>query len=664
MAKKPISYLRLSPLSAPFHLPPDPVFPTPTSVLGLATRPIQEDAQNGPSWLRRSRGIREGGCFTYCTPLPLEFPYRVTKEAYEAVVVQSSGNQSQENDEVNIEKFLAALEPRDVGEQSPSGLNVYSSEGRTRPPFGQYEVLSISRKCAEECLPELDVDVKETMNVLAGIEVLGNDHWAPFALCYAGYQFGSFAGQLGDGRAITICNTEPPKEPTEGLKTSFFDRIPAIELQLKGAGRTPYSRFADGLAVTRSSIREYLCSEALASLDIPTTRSLSLIEFPSISVRRERVEKAAVVCRIAPTWLRIGSFEMQKVKRNWKSLKAMYEYVGKLYGEKDWVPILYERTGIMIARWQALGWMHGVMNTDNMSIFGLTIDLGPYAFMDVFDPQHICNHSDDLGRYRYSMQPSIALWNLKKLGEALVEVVGAAKEGKLDDSFGSEDIPEETWSQWREAGWKIFDELQPKLMSTFQEEYERVMFRRLGISSQKETDFNEIVSPFLDLMEEHALDYHSTFRILCYFHSTTSPTFSDFLSHLLPPNRVPSQYQVEAPKKWTTWLEKYERRLAEEVAGGDGLGRRSAMKSANPRFVLRQWVLEEVIKRVEGGERDILNKVLRMCENPFEDYGELDPNEKKWELFSKRGEEGEEERLCRYDGGGTSMLGFQCSCSS
>ena len=239
----------------------------------------------------------------------------------------------------------------------------------------------------------------------------------PLASVYSGHQFGQWAGQLGDGRAILLGEVRAPGGPQE--------------IQLKGAGATPYSRMGDGRAVLRSSIREYLCSEAMHGLGIPTTRALC-VTGSDARVRREEIETAAVVTRTAPSFIRFGHFEHFSYSGQHDQLKLLADYVidrfypacresGQPYAAL--LQAVSEKTAHLIAAWQAVGFCHGVMNTDNMSILGLTIDYGPFQFLDAFDPGHVCNHSDTQGRYAYNKQPNIAYWNLFCLGQALLPLM-------------------------------------------------------------------------------------------------------------------------------------------------------------------------------------------------------------------------------------------------
>ena len=252
--------------------------------------------------------------------------------------------------------------------------------------------------------------------VFSGHAPLGG--FAPYATVYAGHQFGVFVPQLGDGRALTIAELVNARGET-------------WDVQLKGAGRTPYSRFADGRAVLRSSIREYLCSEAMAALGIPTTRALSVVATRE-GVARERMEPGAVVTRLAPSFVRFGHFEYFHHRGLHDDVRLLADHVIEghfphLAALPDrhaaWFGEIVARTADLMAAWQAAGFAHGVMNTDNMSILGLTIDYGPFGFLDAYDPGFICNHSDEGGRYAFERQPAIALWNLQALAAALTSLV-------------------------------------------------------------------------------------------------------------------------------------------------------------------------------------------------------------------------------------------------
>ena len=277
-------------------------------------------------------------------------------------------------------------------------------------------------------LPAQALTTQEFLDVVSGTKPMpGGD---TMAAVYSGHQFGVWAGQLGDGRAHLLGEIQGPAG--------------SFELQLKGAGMTPYSRMGDGRAVLRSSVREYLASHAMHGLGIPTTQALSLVSARN-PVRRETLETAAVVARMAPSFVRFGSFEHWAARKRPDLLRTLADYViDRFYPEcrdastdrssaKEYAPYVQllsavvHRTATLMAQWQVVGFCHGVMNTDNMSILGLTLDYGPYGFMDGFDAKHICNHTDSSGRYAWHAQPAVAHWNLYQLANSLHEIVPEAE---------------------------------------------------------------------------------------------------------------------------------------------------------------------------------------------------------------------------------------------
>ncbi|GAA6011775.1 hypothetical protein JCM10207_004240 [Rhodosporidiobolus poonsookiae] len=711
--------LPISPAAPIYHLTPDPLFPTPASLLALASYDAPPDlGQSGPvalregdpvppSMLRRSRQIRGGGAFTYTSPLPLEFPYDIR----EPEDTEKSTSAKPSTIETQLAKFEVSPS-RPVWDASLGAQNdgqpatAFSSEVREGERFPRARLLSLSHKLLDEWLPNLDIGKadgteqekavrQQFLDVIAGKTVLAREAdakgkgvdevqgqgFAPWSLCYAGHQFGSFAGQLGDGRAISILST-PPTAPV-AASTGFR----AIELQLKGAGRTPYSRFADGLAVLRSSIREYLGAEAVAALKINTSRALALVHVPEVKVRREVMENAAIVTRVSGSWIRIGNFEMQAARDENESLRKLTSYVARevfAFGDANPAGVgssrslglnvvreVARRNALTVAGWQAYGFMHGVMNTDNIAVNGATIDYGPYAFMDVFDPQHICNHSDDLGRYSFANQPTMMLFAIHKLGDALAELIGCELElAEKADGSGFVEV-EEGWAEgaeeagwtktWREEGMKEVEKVKEEFITVFKGEYERLMRLRLGFITSDTGDF-QLFSNYLDLLAQHDLDFTHTFRLLSQFTSTSSPSFPALLDVLLP---AASSSTTTARTDWTTWFDAYAARLAKE--GPDAAStRRQRMDGVNPRFTLRQWVLEETIRKVdkeaELGGLEQLERVLLLAQNPFDAYGEVEIGREDETGTCPTREEQERQRLCGV--GDKALLGFQCSCSS
>ncbi len=417
-------------------------------------------------------------------------------------------------------------------------------------------------------------DSPRLLDILAG-----NQPWAgsaPLASVYSGHQFGVWAGQLGDGRALWLGEMDTPMGPQE--------------IQLKGAGPTPYSRRGDGRAVLRSSIREFLCSEAMHGLGIPTTRALALIGSPA-KVLRETLETAAVVTRVAPSFLRFGHFEhfaaIDRPDQVQRLLDFCRQHLG-LGASDDLPPALSllhditERTAVLMAQWQGVGFCHGVMNTDNMSVLGLTLDYGPFQFMDAHDPNHICNHTDSQGRYAYGRQPRVAHWNLHALGQALMAVVDDADAVlKVLDTYPA--AFETAWLQSirRKLGWlsEHPDDLAlardvHTLMAA--ERHDHTLFWRrlsLGVRDWQEgVPWSQAMQPLTD----HLMDRTG----------------------------------------WNQWLQRYRHRS--ETEGRMDQGRR--MLGVNPKFVLRNHLAELAIRLAQQGDPSGVRDLLRVLQNPYDEH--------------------------------------------
>lgn len=394
----------------------------------------------------------------------------------------------------------------------------------------------------------------------------------PLAAIYAGHQFGTFVPQLGDGRAILLGEARGPGG-------SRWD------LQLKGAGRTPYSRMGDGRAVLRSTIREYLCSEAMHGLGIPTTRALA-ITGSDAPVIRETTETSAVLTRMSPSHVRFGSFEVFFYRKQHEQLRTLADYVLRehypelLKAEKPYLALLAEvvyRTAELVAHWQAVGFCHGVMNTDNMSILGLTIDYGPYGFLDGFDWNHVCNHSDDGGRYAYNMQPKIAHWNLYCLGQALLPLM------EMDEA-------ESALARFEPA---------------FDSAYATLMRAKLGLQTAEDGDV-ALLEDLLGLMQRSHTDFTIFFRSLAGFDSTPGAKNA----------RLRDQFTER--EAFDAWGEAYRARLAHEDSLDAERGLR--MNRANPVYVLRNWMAEEAIALARDARDYTRIEALRqLLSNPFED---------------------------------------------
>ncbi len=381
----------------------------------------------------------------------------------------------------------------------------------------------------------------------------------PLAMVYSGHQFGAWAGQLGDGRALLLAQVR-------NREGELWD------VQLKGAGKTPYSRFGDGRAVMRSTIREYLCSEAMAGLSIHTTRALCIIA-TNEQVHRETAEPGAVLARLARSHTRFGHFEHFHHNGKPELVRALADHVIEEYmpefseDHAAWFGEVVKRTAHLMAQWQAAGFAHGVMNTDNMSILGLTLDYGPFGFLDAYDPGFICNHTDETGRYAFDMQPAIAHWNLRALALALSSLIPTEMLVMALDTYEA----------------------------LFRNRYRAMMRAKLGFTHDAGRADDQMIAELLTLMTKAGADYTLTFRGL-------SDPGEAWLTLFAP-------VQAEA----TTWLGKYRARMAGE---GD---RATAMNAVNPRFVLRNWVAEVAIRAVEDeGDIGPLDRILRLMQSPYD----------------------------------------------
>jgi serine/tyrosine/threonine adenylyltransferase len=419
----------------------------------------------------------------------------------------------------------------------------------------------------------LDLDAQAITESPAWLDLLSGNaapaHVQPYAAVYAGHQFGNFVPRLGDGRALNLGS------------------LKGWELQLKGAGPTPYSRFADGRAVLRSSIREFLCSEAMYALGIPTTRALSLVISPA-PVIRETVETAAVVCRMAPHFVRFGNFEYFAAQNRPDLIERLLRWVApSLNLDADQAvgdlssQVLHEvsvRTARLMADWMRVGFMHGVMNTDNFSILGLTLDYGPFGFMDGFNAQHICNHTDHSGRYSYQAQPQVGLWNITRLASALNVLV------------------------------KNPEKLAPAL-DAYRDEYERAITSALrakfGLQGLDQDRWSALLDDFYGLLHAQRMDYTQTFRALA--------TEDDQPLLDLAVDR-------EAVKPW---LLRYRAAIRDCLAssGQTPAQRHAAMNRVNPKFVLRNWVAEDVIRAVrDHGDTEPFAQVFEVLQHPFDEH--------------------------------------------
>ena len=421
----------------------------------------------------------------------------------------------------------------------------------------------------------LDLGPAETrserfLNLLAGNLVPPGAE--PLAMLYAGHQFGTFVPQLGDGRAIL-------------LGEIVNARRERWTLQLKGAGETPFSRTADGRAVLRSTIREYLCSEAMHALGIPTTRALGIAGADE-TVYRETPETAAVLLRLAPSHVRFGSFEVFYHRSEHAYLKQLADHVieehfpqfaGTPDAYEKFLIEVVERTARLIAQWQAVGFCHGVMNTDNMSILGLTLDYGPFGFMEAFNPGHICNHSDDQGRYAYGNQPYIGAWNCARLAQALTPLIAVEQ----------------------------CNAALARYEGVYLETYASLMQAKLGLTQAMEGD-DALVSDVLALLAGHGADFTIFFRALSTF--DTAPNANNDAVRDLMVNRA----------AFDAWAARYTVRLAAEASAA--ADRRARMNRVNPKYVLRNHLAQIAIEKAEK-HRDFseIERLLKLLQRPFDE---------------------------------------------
>ncbi|MDR3368363.1 protein adenylyltransferase SelO family protein [Rhodoferax sp.] len=403
----------------------------------------------------------------------------------------------------------------------------------------------------------------------------------PLASVYSGHQFGSWAGQLGDGRAILLGEAQ------------------GWEIQLKGSGLTPYSRMGDGRAVLRSSIREFLCSEAMHALGIPTTRALCVTGSDE-PIARETLETAAVVTRLAPSFIRFGHFEHFASRGQQAELKTLADFVidnfypdcretvqfdGNAYAHL--LQQVSERTAVMLAHWQAVGFCHGVMNTDNMSILGLTMDYGPFAFMDAFDPGHICNHTDRSGRYAFDQQPEIAHWNLFALAHALLPLIGRPALAE-----------------------QALEAFQPRFTQT----YQHLMLTKLGLTlpptssddatapGAADSVFTDFIRDTLALLTQDRVDYSIFWRRLSHARASAryEPVRDLFISR----------------PDFDTWLLRYSELVAQSDQGLEA----NLMLNVNPKFVLRNYLGEQAIESARQKDFTAVAHLLAVLQHPYDEH--------------------------------------------
>jgi len=446
----------------------------------------------------------------------------------------------------------------------------------------------VLRMWSDEVAVMLGLEVAEE-DVLSGNRlVTGMD---PYSQRYGGHQFGRWAGQLGDGRAITLGEVEA-------------DNL-ILEIQLKGAGRTPYSRFADGRAVLRSSIREFLCSEAMHHLGVPSTRALSLVTTGEEVIRdvmydgRPAPEPGAIVCRVANSFIRFGSFEIHAATGDLTTLRALVDYTIEKHFPNhssscddelvEWLIEVADRTSLAIAHWMRVGFVHGVMNTDNMSIHGLTIDYGPYGWLEGFDPTWTPNTTDaSTKRYRYGQQAEVGAWNIARLLEAVAHLMEEPMKLNL--------VLDSYYASYQEHSHKMWSE-------------------KLGLGRFEDSD-NELISGLSSTLQLIETDMTIFFRLL----STMDKPDAEHLR--------PAIYNGDGdiPAEWDAWLARWWNRV-------NGAPERAVMMRANPKYVLRNWMAQMAIDSAENGDFSVAEELHQMLKTPYEEHP---THEEKW--FIKRPE--------------------------
>jgi uncharacterized protein YdiU (UPF0061 family) len=411
----------------------------------------------------------------------------------------------------------------------------------------------------------------------------------PYAARYGGHQFGHWAGQLGDGRAITLGEVIA----RDGTRH---------ELQLKGAGRTPYSRTADGRAVLRSSVREFMCSEAMHSLGVPTTRALSLVATGEAVVRdmfydgNPAPEPGAIVCRVAPSFVRFGNFQIFTAHGETEALKRLADYVMRehfpgigSYGK--WFEEICRRTAVLMVDWMRLGFVHGVMNTDNMSILGATIDYGPYGWLEGYDPMWTPNTTDAQGRrYCYGNQPHIAQWNLARLAEALLPLIPERAE--------------------LEAGLQAY-------VDGFNSGWQRALARKLGLTALDQPGDDALKTRLFDLLGEAETDFTLFFRNLAAV-PLDAASDEDLLLPLMP--AFYAEVSQDHRKKLAEWLRTYASRVLADEAPVET--RVERMHAVNPKYVFRNYLAQLAIDALERGDAAVMQRQMKVLERPYDEQPE------------------------------------------
>ena len=505
-----------------------------------------------------------------------------------------------------FEDSFATSLPGDTSENPHSRLVPQVCYSLIKPtPVSHPKIIGWSSALAKT-LGIIRSDDSEDALVLSGNKILPG--MKPYAARYGGHQFGNWAGQLGDGRAITL-----------GELRSQSGQL--LEMQLKGAGPTPYSRRADGRAVLRSSLREFLCSEAMFHLGVPTTRALSLV-LTGDQVERDMLydgnpddEPGAVVCRIAPAFIRFGSFEILAANDEQENLKRLlnytienhFKYLGKPSAEvyTQWFKEVAKTTAVMINHWMRVGFVHGVMNTDNMSILGLTIDYGPYGWLDDYNPKWTPNTTDRSLRYCYGNQPKIALWNLECLA-------GAMK--TLFDDIGIS---------------SALDEGLQTFVDVFQDGYSNMFLNKLGLTAKHVEQDATLIQEAIAVLQDAEIDMTIFFRKLAdvdlrglLIHSDEA--IESVIAPLKEAYYDEKNFFGRQQNRLVAWLKLYAKHIDLYHSGLSHAERKTSMNSCNPKFVLRNYMAQEAIDAATAGDYSRITLLQKVLSTPYDEQANED----------------------------------------
>ena len=450
---------------------------------------------------------------------------------------------------------MASIKPHAYAELPEEFYNLQNWQGFDNP------LLVIENAPLKQELGFEKIEQQELLDIFNGLSSIEN--LKPLSMAYAGHQFGQYVEQLGDGRGLLLGEIES----SEGL----------IDIHLKGAGKTPYSRFGDGRAVLRSVIREYLCGEAINALSIPTSRALMIIGSDEMVIR-EKSETAAMLARTAKTHVRFGNFEYFHYNNKPEYVKVLADFCINNYPSyfsrtkniyEEFFKSVVEQTACMIAQWQACGFSHGVMNTDNMSILGETFDYGPYGFMEDYIPSYVCNHSDHQGRYAFKNQPYIGLWNCSALGHALSSLISEENQ----------------------------DEILKTYESIFQNKLAELYRKKLGFMTARNEDA-QLIQGLLDIMESERLDYTNTFRNLSQAVTETKT------------NELNSDVAMSWIKSYQERHNKESKSIAKKI---------SLMNAINPKYILRNYMAQEVIEAAENSDFSAAETLIEVITSPYDE---------------------------------------------